>query len=179
MSDLQPPDLLTPVPKPPDQVRYALSVLEIVHNGDEDAISELGDIDDLPQPWDPTTCPRELRRQVWLWCDDMAMWINREYAWRPSSLIPGCWSRHPHIARELPGLSCLHYTAASSAGPELLEEWHRHTLPLFLDRLGIRLGESTCRTGRHQDWPSASRYDVMTSVSSTGERCDFTYLDVS
>ena len=77
-------------PAPPAQVRQALSTLAVLRGGAPDAIAELGDITDLPRPWDPTTCPGALRQQVWLWCDDVAAWINRRYSWRPASLIPAC-----------------------------------------------------------------------------------------
>ena len=39
-----------------------------------------------------------------------------------------------------------------------MEEWNRYAFPMFSDRMTERLGESTCRTGRHQDWPAESRY---------------------
>lgn len=173
----QPVALVTRFPPPPAQVRHALATLQIVRGGDPDALAELGDTGDLPRPWEPATCPAELRQQIWLWCDDVASWINRDYAWRPATLIPGCWPRHPHIARELPALACLHHAAADSTGPELLEEWHRHTLPLFLDRLATRLGESTCRTGKHQDWPAAARYDALTAHQAVQERHNLFHAD--
>jgi hypothetical protein len=163
-------------PAPPSQVRQALSTLAVLRGGDADAIAELGDIADLPRPWDPATCPGTLRQQVWLWCDDVAGWINRQYSWRPASLIPACWPRHPHIAGELPVLACLR-DAAGGTGPELLEEWHQRTLPLFLDRLATRLGESTCRTGKHQDWPAAGRHDSYTNQEASTERHDLFHAD--
>ncbi len=165
-----------PFPPAPPQVRQALVTLAIVRSGDPEAIAELGDIEDLPRPWDPPTCPDELRQQLWLWCDDVALWLNRTYAWRPAALIPGCWPRHPHLTHELPVLACLR-EQADSTGPELLEEWHRHALPLFLDRLGARLGESTCRVGKHQDWPAAARYDHSTQPAAVTERHDLIHAD--
>ena len=59
----------------------------------------------------------------------------------------------------------------------MLEEWHRHTLPLFHDRLAARLGESTCRVGKHQDWPAAARYDAATGAAAIGERHDLFHAD--
>jgi hypothetical protein len=98
---------------------------------------------------------------VWSWCNDVVAWINHEYAWRPAQMIPACWSRHPHIARELPVLAVLallRWTAENAAGPELAEEWNRYAYPLFSDRMAQRLGKSNCRTGKHQGWPAESRY---------------------
>ena len=74
-------------------------------------------------------------------------------------------------------LACLRDAAGDSTSPELLEEWHRHTLPLFADRLTARLGESTCRTGKHQDWPAAARYDAYTSPRAIGARHDLFHAD--
>ena len=170
------PQILSRFPQPPGQVRQALVTLAILRSGDPEAIAELGDTRDLPRPWDPATCPPELRQQLWLWCDDVAGWINREYNWKTTTLIPGCWPRHPHIANELPVLACLR-DAAESNGPELLEEWHRHTLPLFTDRLAARLGESTCRVGKHQEWPAAARYGTATSAAAVGYRHDLFHAD--
>ncbi len=169
--------MLTGFPAPPSQVRQALISLAIVRGGDAAAIAELGDIHDLPRPWDPASCPPLIRQQLWLWCDDVAAWLNRDYAWRPVNLIPACWPRHPHIARELPVLACLRTAADDAMGPELLEEWHRHILPLFLDRLAVRLGESTCRTGKHQDWPAGSRYDAFMDLTAVTGRQDLFHAD--
>lgn len=169
--------IVTRFPPAPAQVRQALTALAIVRGGDLDPIAELGDTRDLPRPWDPATCPGDLRQQVWLWCDDVAGWLNRDYTWRPATLIPLCWPRHLHIANELPVLACSRAAADDSAGPELLEEWHRHHLPLFLDRVASRLGESTCRTGKHQEWPAAARYDASTTPEATTARHDLIHTD--
>jgi hypothetical protein len=48
------------------------------------------DLSNLPRPWDPSTCPQDLRAAVWGWCDNVAEWINHEYAWRPTQMIPLC-----------------------------------------------------------------------------------------
>jgi hypothetical protein len=152
--------VLEPIPAPPILVTDALVALEIARSGDRQAIAELGDLNRLPRPWDPASCSARLRHQIWLWCDDVAAWLNRSYAWRPADLIPQCWLQHPHIAAELPVLACQRFLAAESVGLELLEDWHRQTLPMFTDRLIARLGESGCRTGRHIEWPAAARYDA-------------------
>ena len=110
--------MLSGFPAPPSQVRQALISLAVVRGGDADAIAELGDIHDLPRPWDPASCPPLIRQHLWLWCDDVAAWLNRDYAWRPVNLIPACWPRHPHIARELPVLACLR-TAAGGPSPSV------------------------------------------------------------
>jgi len=169
--------IVTPFPAPPGQVRHALNTLAVLRVGDKDAIADLGDITDLPRPWDPASCHYELRDHLWLWCDDVVGWINREYVWRSTSLIPSCWDLHPHIAREIPVLACLRVAADDALTPDLLEEWHRHALPLFLDRLADRLGEASCRSGKHPDWPAAGRYDGFTSPAATTERRGRFHID--
>ena len=165
-------------PEPPHTIRHAIIVLHVVRTGDKDAIADLGDVRDLPRPWDPASCPPDLREQLWHWLEAVATWINQEYSWRPNSMIPGCWPRHPHIANELAVLACLRDAANDmNAPPETLEEWHRHALPLFLDRLANRLGEGTCRTGVHQDWPAASRHDKFTATADTSDRDNLFHAD--
>lgn len=169
--------LLSAFPEPPAEVRELLEVMETILRGDADAITELGDVKGLCPPWLPSGCPPEIRQQMWLWCDDVAGWINRHYVWRPTAMIPACWPRHPHIAQELPVLTCLHFDALNSTSPVLLEDWHRQTLPQFLERLASRLGESTCRTGTHDSWPAAARYKTFTGPTAVQERHELFHTD--
>ncbi len=170
MSLEQAPARTTCFPEPSAPVRLALMTWRLIRGGDPDALAEAAEGDDPPRPWAPDTCAEDMAQQVWQWCDDVALWVNREYAWRPAGLIPGCWPHHAHIARELPVLACLHHAAAASNSPEPLEEWHRHSLPLFLDRLHSRLGEGTCVSGKHQPWPAAARYDAAVRQSAAEGR---------
>lgn len=162
--------ILEPSPPPPPLVRHALARLHAARGGNPADLAELGDLGELARPWDPATCSDALRHQLWAWCDAVAVWINRSYAWRPAQLIPACWPAHPHLAAELPVLACLRVAADQALTPDPLEEWHRTTLPLFLDRLADRLGESGCRTGTHIDWPAAARDAVYRSDHATAER---------
>lgn len=170
-------EILTRFPPPPGAVRNALAQLQILRRGDADEIAAAGDLVDPPRPWDPATCPNELREAVWSWCDSVAEWLNHEYAWRPTQMIPPCWPHHAHIARELPILACLRWSAEESISPEPTEEWHRYTFPMFCERLFARLGESPCRTGKHIDWPAESRYASYTGEQATGERQRLIYID--
>lgn len=168
--------IVAPFPRPPVLVAHALRDLRIVRSGDTDAIAELGDPDYLPRPWLPASCSDQLRHHVWLWCEDVATWINESYIWRSTQMIPDCWPQHPHIANELPALACQRVQAEDSAGYDLIEEWHRQTLVLYLDRIVARLGDA-CRGGKHADWPAAARFDASQSKPVIAGRQDRFYLD--
>ena len=157
-------------PAPPAVIQEVLSTLVTLRGSDKAAIDKLGDTTALCRPWIASTVPAEFRKDLWKWCDEVAGWLNGGYAWRPVNLIPNCWPEHPHLAHELPVLACLRAAAEDAHGPELLEDWHRHALPKFFERLAVRLGESSCRTGQHQDWPAASRYAAYTSKQAAADR---------
>jgi hypothetical protein len=164
--------ILTPFPKPAAKVAEAFDDLYTARTGNQEEREMLGDPHDpynLPRPWDPAAGPRDLRLQVWEWCDEVAAWLNREYAWKPVTMIPACWPLHPHIARELPVLACLRYVADRETIPDLVEEWHRNSLPQFLQRMTVRLGESHCGQGKpHQEWPAAGRFAAF--IEATEDR---------
>ena len=162
--------IATRFPSPPNSVIRVLDMLAILRRGDPEEIKEAGIEADVPRPWDPATCPADLREEVWAWCDDVAAWINHEYAWRPAQMIPPCWPHHPHIARELAVLAFLRWTAEASTSPEAVEDWHRYTFPMFCERMLSRLGESTCRTGEHSVWPAESRYHSYVGEKATEDR---------
>jgi hypothetical protein len=159
-------------PEPPPVVRQVLNTLTILRIGTPAEIEALGDTGDLPRPWLPGSLPAEFQRPVWRWCDDVATWLNSQLAWRPLRLIPGCWPKHPHLVHELPLLACLRGLAERDNAPDRLEEWHRQTLPQFFERLTLALGESTCSSGSHQDWPAASRHHVYCTEKAVAERRD-------
>jgi hypothetical protein len=171
------PRIAAPFPTPPGAVLRALQLLQILRRGDPDEIAAAGDLSNLPRPWDPPTCPDELREAVWEWCDLVAAWLNHEYAWRPTRMIPPCWPHHAHIARELAVLAILRWNAEESTTPEPVEEWHRYTFPMFCDRMTNRLGESACRTAKHIDWPAEGRYAAFVGDESSGERQQVIYAD--
>jgi len=170
--------IATEFPQPPGSMLRAWELLQIVRRGDADEMAESGvDLNDLPRPWMPGQCPDDLREGMWTWCDAVAGWLNREYVWRPTQLIPACWPRHPHLANELPVLAFTRWLAEDSLGPESIEDWHRYALPMFLDRMTSRMGESSCRTGKHQDWPAESRYTAFFSDELANDRADLIHID--
>jgi len=127
---------------------------------------ELRRLAELPRPWDPPSCPTELRYYLWNWLDEVVSWINEEHTWRVDRLIPLCWSEHPHIAHEVATVACLRFNAMYAFTPDALEDWHRHTLPLFLERIAQRIGATGCPPDRHQPCPGAARHARHRSAMS-------------
>jgi hypothetical protein len=164
------PVILNRFPQPSSSILKALEMLARRRDGDLQQEEGLEDLSELPRPWEPATCPQHLRAAVWRWCDQVTVWLNTDYAWRPAHLIPACWPRHPHIARELAVLAFLRWEAEGVTGPHLLEDWQRYSYPMFCERMAGRLGDSTCRTGKHQDWPAESRVTAYTQPATSAQR---------
>jgi hypothetical protein len=121
------------------------------------SVDDMRRVSALPRPWDPPTCPPTLRNHVWQWLAEVAAWINAEHTWRVDRMIPLCWAQHPHIVHELATVACLRYDALLAVTADSLEEWHRYTLPMFLDRVTDRVGAHACPPGKHQTQPGAAR----------------------
>lgn len=130
-----------------------------------------GRLEKLPRPWIPASCrDQQLRRQMWEWCDQIAGWLNEQYAWRPDQVIPACWPLHPHIAQELPVLAICLWAAQSAGSAEPLSVWQRETFPRFCERMAGRLGTGGCRDGRHDGWPAQPRATAYYSREPVARR---------
>lgn len=145
-----------PLPRPGPLVELAYRELQRAANGTLDQILALGDIHELPRPWEPECCPPKLRGEIWAWLDGVVDWLNTEYCWDPDGLIPACWPLHPHLVHELAVLADQRRLAGQALTSDLLEDWHRYTLPSFHDRLRTRL-RSHCDDS-HQTWPAKGRH---------------------
>lgn len=170
--------IVAPFPPAPPMVRDALRDLATVQTlarglgGHDDTrvkeqLDSFGDIDCLPRPWEPASCPKGLRAELWTWLDDVAAWINEQYLWDAEQSIPECWPLHPHIAHELPVVACLRVNATLDLIPDKLEDWHRYTLPMFIDRFKPQIH---CQPGKHVPWPGISRHDRYTDPTSRDQR---------
>jgi hypothetical protein len=157
-----------PFPLPARLVQSAYAKLDVVLSGDQDRIPALGPLERLDHPWEPARCGRALRAELWLWLDEVAAWVNHDYGWGVERLIPPCWPAHPHIAHELAVLADQRYSAGRAFHGGPLEEWHRYSLPLFLERMTTRLG-SRC-VNRHDEWPAVARFHSYTSPQSVTDR---------
>ena len=129
-----------PFPQPGRLVAAAYRELVIAQYGTDEERAALGRIETLDRPWDPPSCRPAVRQQVWQWLDEVAAWVNHEYAWTVERLIPACWPAHPHLAHELAVLADQRRAAGQATGSDRLEDWHRYSLPMFADRLATRLG---------------------------------------
>ena len=112
-------------PAPSPLIVGALDELRLAAASPPEAESDLRRLAMLPRPWDPPTCPTELRRILYTWLDDVVAWINEEHTWRVERVIPLCWVDHPHIVHELATVACLRWEAEYAVSAVMLEEWHR------------------------------------------------------
>ena len=147
--------LARPFPAPGPLVLAAYRDLATAAHGRPEEVAALGDQSRLPRPWDPPTCRGELRAQVWAWLDAVVAWVNVEYTWEVTAAVPGCWPRHPHLVHEIAVLADQRRRAGAALTSDLLEDWHRYSLPAFTDRLRARVNEH-CDQG-HQPWPGRGR----------------------
>lgn len=161
--------LTWPFPTPGPLLGTAYRDLYLAAEGDDNQKALIGDHSLLPKPWDPPTCHNpQLRAELWTWLDQVVVWINHEYLWDPDGTIPPCWPQHPHLVHELAVLADQRRRAGIALDSSALEEWHRYTLPGFLERLRGRL-KAHCETD-HQPWPARSRYNRHTNDPNTQRR---------
>ena len=144
-------------PMPDDLIRAAYWNLHLSENGTEEQKRRLGNPSQLPRPWDIASCTDpDLRAAVWHWYTDVVTWFNHEYVWDPNAgMIPNCWALHPHLIHEIGVLADQRRRANLALNSNALEEWHRYSVPAFLDRTKDRVKQH-CDT-EHQPWPARSR----------------------
>lgn len=154
-----------PFPPPPSAVVQSLARLQNPPHDDRGQAAPRPAAVDQERPWEPASCNAELGAEIWSWCRDVVAWINHEYVWRPADMIPACWLQHAHIARELPVLAIQRWKAENARVPDLVDKWNEFAFPGFWGRMMDRLGDGTCRNGKHQDWPAESRYTAVLNAN--------------
>lgn len=157
---------VAPFPDPSELLQRTLEELRFAATVPPQTVEEMRRVSALPRPWDPAGCPEVLRDHVWAWLSEVVMWINAEHTWRVDRIIPDCWAEHPHIAHELVTVACLRHEAGLALTPHVLEDWHRFTLPVFLDRIVERIGSHACPPGRHQEHPGTTRLRLQGGTGS-------------
>ena len=165
-----------PLPDGPE-LSAAYRDLHFAAHGDDDTKALIGDPALLPRPWDPPTCrKRQLRQELWEWLDEVVTWFNTEYVWDPTSgMIPPCWPRHPHLVHEIAVLADQRRRAGIDTSSNSLEEWHRYTVPAFLDRLRQRT-KSHCEE-HHQPWPARARQSRHLAEAAVADRWQSVRID--
>ena len=149
--------LVRAFPTPGPLLGTAYRDLYLAAEGSDNQKATIGDPNLLPKPWDPPTCRNpQLRAELWTWLDAVVIWVNHEYVWDPEGTIPPCWPLHPHIVQEVAVMADQRRRASVALDSSALEEWHRYTLPGFLERLRSRL-KAHCDQD-HQPWPARSRH---------------------
>ena len=149
--------LVTPFPDISDLMRLAYLDLRRVETAkDPSEVRDLGPLDQLPRPWDITTCTSAaLRTEVWAWLDAVVGWINTQYVWDVTQLIPACWPLHPHLVHDIGVIADQRRRAGLAYTSDALEEWHRYCLPAFYERLRTR-SRDFCEDG-HRPAPGLAR----------------------
>lgn len=155
-------------PAPPPVIGAALDELRLAAVSPPESEHELRRLAMLPRPWDPATCPPELRGLVYTWLD--VAWVDEEHTWRVDWAIPVCWMEHPHIVHELATVACLRWEAAYAVSAAGVEEWHRYTLPMFLELIVQRIGAMGCPPGKHQSSPGGARNALYRDPDEAGAR---------
>ncbi len=144
-------------PAPGARLGTAYRDLFLAAEGTDNQKAVIGDPSRLPRPWDPPTLQSPaLRAELWAWLEDVVDWVNHEYLWDPQPMISPCWPLHPHLVHEIAVLADQRRRAGIALDSNLLEEWHRYSLPGFLDRMNTRL-KAHCDQD-HQPWPARGRY---------------------
>ncbi|NHA70155.1 hypothetical protein [Phycicoccus flavus] len=157
-------------PSPGRRVAHSYRELNTAMYGTDEQKKALGSPALLARPWDPPTCvDPELRAELWDWLDRVVTWLNHEYAWDLTGLVPTCWPKHPHLVHEIAVLADLRRRAGLALTADAMEEWHRYALPAFTERTRQRL-KSHCEDGDHQPWPAHGRHTRHTARSAVDER---------
>ncbi|HET7477103.1 MAG TPA: hypothetical protein VFJ97_13910 [Dermatophilaceae bacterium] len=170
-TDRRGPDqaMVNQFPMPGRRLEQAYRELAIVLDGTDEQKQALGDPWLLPRPWDPDTLTHApLRRELWDWLEAFTIWLNVDYVWDVSGMIPACWPDHPHLVRELAVLADQRRRAAREFSSDTIEEWHRYALPAFLERMRARI-KDRCDDG-HQQWPAKGRHNRHTGPAARQER---------
>ena len=77
-------------------------------------------------------------------------------------MIPTCWALHPHLVHEIGVLADQRRRAALALNSNALEEWHRYSVPSFIDRLMERLKQHC--DAQHQAWPARNRFNAAEAL---------------
>ena len=165
-------------PGPGRRVEQAYRELDIALYGSDEEKKALGSPRMLPRPWDPPTCvDPDLRAELWEWLEAVVTWLNHEYVWDVSGIIPHCWPKHPHLAHEVAVLADLRRRAGQALSSDALEEWHRYALPAFSERMRSRM-RAHCEDKDHQPWPAQGRHARHAGPDARQERAAVFQADV-
>jgi hypothetical protein len=169
--------LVQPFPEPGRLVQLAYRELDLATTRQQDRLLPLRELATLPRPWDPGTCQTsQLRNEVWFWLEAVVSWLNHEHVWDIADVIPTCWPQHPHIVHEIAVLADQRHSAGQALTSDPLEEWHRHSLPSFTERMRSRL-RNHCQED-HQSWPAKGRYARHIGEASRRRRMDAYTADI-
>jgi hypothetical protein len=161
--------LVQPFPQPGRLVQLAYRELDLAASRQQDHLLPLRDQGNVPRPWDLGSCETpQLRKEVWSWLEAVVTWLNHEYVWDVTDVIPPCWPQHPHLVHEIAVLADQRRRAGQALTSEALEDWHRYSLPSFTERMKMRL-RNHCQE-EHQSWPAKGRHTRHIAEASRHRR---------
>jgi hypothetical protein len=168
--------LVQPFPESGRLVQFAYRELGLATSRQQGHLLPLRHLAELQRPWDPGTCQTpQLRSEVWSWLEAVVTWLNHEHVWEVADVIPTCWPHHPHLV-QIAVLADQRHRAGQALTSDPLEEWHRHSLPSFTERMRTRL-RNHCQED-HQNWPAKGRYTRHIGEASRRRRMDAYAADV-
>ena len=178
-AEAKPRTLVEPFPSPGRRVEHAYRELDVALYGSDEEKKALGNPRLLARPWDPPTCvDPQLRADLWHWLDRVVIWLNHEYVWDVTGMIPGCWPRHPHLVHEIAVLTDLRRRAGLALTGDAMEEWHRYAVPAFTERTRQRM-KAHCEDKEHQPWPAHGRHARYRAEDAATERARIFTGDVA
>ncbi|RMB57243.1 hypothetical protein EAX62_16000 [Tessaracoccus antarcticus] len=164
----------------PDVTPRMAKVYEQLHKlaiGGHSADEVHGDGEIIPRLWDITSIhDPQLRSETWKWLESFVYWFNTQQTWYSHDQIPPCWPQHPHLVRDIATLADQRRTAGEAPTSTALDEWHRYTIPNFLER--TRTARQGCDND-HVPWPGKPAHTRHITETNTTRRHSIIDADIA
>ncbi|RMB57851.1 hypothetical protein [Tessaracoccus antarcticus] len=171
------PSNLTEFPEATPRMAKVYQQLHMLAIGGRAADEIFGAGEIIPRPWDLTSIhDPDLRFDTWKWLEAFVYWFNTQHTWYSQDQIPPCWPEHPHLVRDISTLADQRRTAGDAPTSTLLDEWHRYTIPNFLER--THTARQGCENS-HTPWPGQPAHTRHINQGNTTKRNDTLLADVN
>lgn len=168
---------MTEFPDVTPRMAKVFTQLRILAIGGRNAEDLRSDGEIIPRLWDITSIhDPDLRFDTWKWLEAFVYWFNTQHTWYSHDQIPPCWPEHHHLVREIATLADQRRTAGEAPTSTPLDEWHRYTIPNFLER--TRTARQGCEND-HVPWPGKPAHTRHTSEANTTKRHNNINADIA